>query len=99
MKLNAGKRVLMFFHWLLSLLICAGLVAYLVFPEYVMPIYEKLVSSIGLLNMKIIGAAILAIYLILAIVQICMILRRRRRARSPGESSPASHTFFPKGVL
>lgn len=80
MKLNAGKRVLMFFHWLLSLLICAGLVAYLVFPEYVMTIYDKLVASVGLLNMKIIGAAILAIYLILAIVQICMILRRRRRA-------------------
>ena len=29
MKLNAGKRILMFFHWLMSLLICAAFAAYL----------------------------------------------------------------------
>ena len=34
MKLNAGKRILMFFHWLFSLLICVAFAAYIVKPDW-----------------------------------------------------------------
>lgn len=80
MKLNIGKRILMFFHWLFSTLICAAFVLYLVKPDFALAIYDKAVSLVGALNIKIIGGAILAIYLVLAIVQIILILRRIKRS-------------------
>ena len=80
MKLNAGKRVLMFFHWLFSLLICAAFTVYLVKPDFITGIYEKCLSMVGgTKNMQIIGGAFLAIYLILVVCQLCLIFRRRRR--------------------
>lgn len=81
MKLNVGKRILMFFHWLLSLLICAGLVAYVIFPDFTLDLYQKVEARLGgSLHMKIIGGALLAIYVILAVVQACLILKRRKRS-------------------
>ena len=80
MKLNIGKRILMFFHWLFSLLICAAFVTYLIWPDFAIGIYEKLAGLVGGLNIKIIGGAILAIYLVLTVMQIILILRRGRRS-------------------
>ena len=78
MKLNAGKRVLMFFHWLFSLLICAAFTVYLVKPDFITGIYEKCLSMVGgTKNMQIIGGAFLAIYLILVVCQLCLIFSAR----------------------
>ena len=70
----------MFFHWMFSLLICAAFVVHLLKPVFIVSLYEKLEAWVGALNLKIIGGALLAIYLVLAIVQICLIIRRGRRA-------------------
>ncbi len=80
MKLNVGKRILLFFHWLLSLLICAAFVLSIVVPDFAMGLYDKIHSALGTRNLQILGGAILAIYLLLAIVTVCLIFRRRRRA-------------------
>lgn len=80
MKMNAGKRILLFFHWLFSLVICAAFAIYLIMPEWLLPLYNQLQDSIGAVNMKIIGGAILAVYLVLSIATICLILGREKRA-------------------
>ncbi len=80
MKLTAGKRILMFFHWLLSLLLVAAFAVYLIVPEFLTGYYDKLVEKIGFNNVKVIGIALLAIYLILAVAQVILIFKRRKRS-------------------
>lgn len=79
MKLNAGKRILMFFHWLLSLLICAAFAAYIVKPEWTMNLFNRVTGSLADTQVMIVGIAILAIYVILAVVQACIIFHRGKR--------------------
>ena len=79
MKLSGGKRVLMFFHWLFSLLICAGLVALVVWPDVVHQYYERLAGRFSARILLIAGIAALGIYLILCIAQLALIFRRRRK--------------------
>ena len=80
MKLSVGKRILMFFHWLLSLLIVAAFALYLIVPEFITRYYNMLIVAIGYNYVKIIGIALLAIYVILAVVQVCLIFKRGKRA-------------------
>ncbi|MBR2697875.1 MAG: alkaline shock response membrane anchor protein AmaP [Clostridia bacterium] len=79
MKLNAGRRILMFFHWLFSLLICAAFAAWIIAPEWTMNLYNKVFGRLSATQVMIIGIAILAIYVILAVVQACMIFHRGKR--------------------
>ena len=78
MKLTAGKRVLMFFHWLFSALICAAFAAYLIKPEYVMDLYNKVTAKLTASQIMVIGIAILAVYVILAVSMLFVIFRRAR---------------------
>ena len=80
MKLSVGKRILMFFHWLLSLLICAAFAMYLILPEFMRAVYARLEATLGPTGIRIAGIALLAIYAALAVAQICLILKRRRKA-------------------
>lgn len=80
MKLSAGKRVLMFFHWLLSLLICAAFAVYLIRPDLLVGLYETVTAKLGNTQVMIIGIALLAIYTILAVAQAVIIFQRGRRA-------------------
>ncbi|MBR1821318.1 MAG: alkaline shock response membrane anchor protein AmaP [Clostridia bacterium] len=80
MKLSVGKRILMFFHWLISLLIVAAFAVYLIAPDFLTKYYDMLVSAIGISNVKAIGIALLAVYVILAVVQVCLIFKRRKRS-------------------
>ena len=69
MKLNAGKRILMFFYWLLSLIICAVFAIYVLRPELVTGVYAGVTSKLSATQIMIIGIVLLAIYVILAVVQ------------------------------
>ena len=80
MKLSVGKRILMFFHWLISLLFVAAFAVYLIVPEFLTKHYDKLVGKIGFNNVKVIGIALLALYVILAVAQAILIFRRRKRS-------------------
>ena len=79
MKLSLGKRVLMFFHWLFSLLIVAAFAVYLIVPDFLMTYYNRLVDAIGYSNVKIIGIALLAIYVLLAVAQACLVFKRAKK--------------------
>ncbi|MBR6890195.1 MAG: alkaline shock response membrane anchor protein AmaP [Clostridia bacterium] len=80
MKLSVGKRILMFLHWLLSLLIVAAFAVYVIAPVYLMRYYNMVEAAIGLRYVKVIGIALLAIYAVLAIIQIYLIFKRKRRS-------------------
>lgn len=79
MKLTVGKRILMFFHWLLSLLICAGATLYVLFPDLVLSVGEQLKGTLGPRGLKIAGIVLLAVYIALAVLQLCMLLARTKR--------------------
>ena len=80
MKFNVGKRILLFFHWLLSLLVCALSAAYIIRRDFVMELYDKAVALVGTANLQIIGIAVLALYVILSLATIMLILRRGKKA-------------------
>ena len=79
MKLTVGKRILMFFHWLLSLLIVAAFAVYLIVPDFILNYYNKLVNAIGFNKVKIIGIVLLAIYAVIAIAHLVNIFKRAKR--------------------
>ena len=76
--MNVGKRILMFLHWLLSLLICAAFTIYILWPDFLNGVYNGLFSGRAYVS-AIIGAAFLAIYLILCIIQVALIFRRSEK--------------------
>lgn len=80
MKMSVGKRLLMLAHWLFSLLICAALAIYLIAPALFTDCLEKLRGSFGDLGVKLIGIAVLLIYVALAIVQLLLIVKGKRRS-------------------
>ena len=79
MKMTVGKRILMFFHWLLSLLIVAAFAVYLIAPDFILNYYNRLVDAIGFNKVKIIGIALLAIYAVIAIAHLVNIFKRTKR--------------------
>ncbi len=79
MKLNAGKRVLMFFHWLFSLLICAAFAAWIIVPEWATGLYNRVFGRLSATQVMIVGIAVLAIYVLLTVVQACIIFHRGKR--------------------
>lgn len=84
MKMNVGKRVLMFAHWLFSLLVCAAFVTHILKPEFTTEVYSGLEQATSHTHTLIIGAAILALYLVLTIVQIGVIFHRDGRRADRG---------------
>lgn len=78
MKLTVGKRILMFFHWLLSALGCAALAAYLIKPEFMTGLVERVRGHLTNTQFFVLGIAALGVYVILAVIQICMIFSRGR---------------------
>lgn len=79
MKLGVGRRILMFLHWLVSLIIIAAFAAYLIAPEFVTRLYEGAEASIGERGMKAAGIVLLSIYVALAVFQAILIFRRKKR--------------------
>ena len=69
----------MFFHWLLSALVCAAFAAYLIKPDFVMGLYNRVTGRLTPSEVTVIGIALLAIYVILAVAQLFLIFRRGRR--------------------
>ena len=80
MKLSIGKRILMFFHWLCSLVICAGVAAYVIKPDEVTAIYNRVTGRLTPTEVMVIGIAALAVYVVLCVIQLCIIFHRGKRA-------------------
>ena len=79
MKLNFGKRFLMFLHWLCSLLIAAALVLLVIKPPFAVEYYNKFTSLVTPMQLKIIAIGVLVIYAILVIAELCLVFKRRKR--------------------
>lgn len=72
MKLNFGKRVVLFFHWLLSLVL-----AFCVFGnQYAAKLYEKITPALDARYLRIAVIAFLAVYVILSIAVLVMTFKR-----------------------
>ena len=79
MKLTMGKRILMFFHWLLSLLICVTLTIYVIRPGIVTGLYSRVAGGWTPTQATVVGIALLAIYVILTVIQAYLIFQRGKR--------------------
>ena len=79
MKLNFGKRFLMFLHWFCSLLIAAALVLLVIKPPFAIEYYNKFTSLVTPTQLKIIAIGVLALYAILVIAELCLVFKRRKR--------------------
>lgn len=80
MKIGFGKRILMFLHWLFSLLIFAAVVISICFPYLLNSIENGLSALLGSykrIGFLSFGIAFGAIYLLLCIVQAGIIFKRR----------------------
>ena len=82
MKIGVGKRILMFLHWLFSILICAALVLAIFFPYVLVAAENFLMNLMGPfrhVGMIVLGVFIALVYAILCIVQASIIFKRKPR--------------------
>lgn len=79
MKLNFGKRLVLFLHWLFALVGCAIAVIYCVAPDIMWDGFAIVYDKIGKRQTDIIGAAFLAVYVILMIATVIIIFANREK--------------------
>ena len=83
MKLNPGRRILMFLHWLCTLLVSAALVLLIWKPPFAVELYEKAYAKVTSLftvsQLKIIAIAVRVLYVILLIAQLCLVFKRKKK--------------------
>lgn len=105
MKLNFGKRLVLFLHWLLSLVACAYAVMQCVWPQLVEAVYAFFHSLIGVGSTKIAGIVLLALYVILSIGTVVMLfsgnarLKRSERGFITVDSSESGRTRIAVGAV
>lgn len=96
MKLNFGKRLVLFMHWLLSLVACALVVLWCIAAQIVEDIPEILGRLIGAGAVQIAGIALLVIYALLAVLSVAFIFARDKKRGDRGfitvDSSEAGRT-------
>ena len=96
MKLNFGRKLILFVHWLLSLAACAVAVVFCVWPDTIYRGFEAAYASIGKASTDIIGIVILALYVIFAVASVIIILSRDGKRSDRGfitvDSSEAGKT-------
>lgn len=78
MKLTAGKRILLFFYWLLSTLACATLAAFLAVPNLMGGIRDGLAARLNATQTVVAGFALLAVYAALAAAVLWLIFHREK---------------------
>ena len=105
MKLNFGKRLVLFLHWLLSLVACAYAVMQCVWPQFVEAVYAFFHSLIGVQSTNIMGIALLAVYVILSICTVVMVfsgnakVKRSERGFITVDSSESGRTRIAVGAV
>lgn len=84
MKLNFGKRLLLFLHWLLSVLICALLVLVVLAPDFVQGIAGFVNGAIGAGLAEILTIALLAVYVLISVFSLVTIFSRDKKRSDRG---------------
>lgn len=103
MKLNFGKRLVLFLHWLLSLVACALVILWCVAPQIVTDIPEIINRLIGAGAAEIVGIALVVVYVLLAVLCVAFIFSRDKKKGERGfitvDSSEAGRTRIAIGAV
>lgn len=103
MKLNFGKRLAIFLHLLLSLLICVFAVVACISPQVVSEIAGAINSLLGVNLAEIVGIAVLVIYAFLAAMVLLVVFGGRGKRSERGfivvDSSEAGRTRIAVGAV
>ena len=102
MKINFGKKLVLFLHWLMSLVACALVVLFCVWPQCMQTFFSAAYSMIGKLQTDVIGIVLLALYLVLAVASVAIIFSGRRRSDRgfiTVDSSDAGRTRIAVGAV
>ena len=96
MKLNFGRKLVLFVHWLLSLAACAVAAVFCVWPDTIYRGFDAAYAAIGKNSTDIVGIVVLAIYAIFAVASVIIILSRDGKRGERGfiivDSSEAGKT-------
>ena len=96
MKLNFGRKLVLFMHWLLSLASCAVAVVFCVWPETIYRGFDAAYAAIGKSSTDIVGIVILAMYVIFSVASVIIIFSRDGKRSERGfitvDSSEAGKT-------
>lgn len=78
--MSLGKKILLFAHWLCSVLICAAFFTFLFAPDFVRGIYDGVTASLGVFRARIVFGVLLALYAALSMALLCALFRRAKAA-------------------
>ena len=70
MKLNFGKKLVLFLHWLLSIIGVALAACLCVWPDFIYGLFDSAYAAMGKRNVDGIGIALLAVYLLLSVLAV-----------------------------
>ena len=80
MKLNIGRKLVLFLHWLMSLVSCALVVMFCVWPQCIQAFFSGMYATIGKLQADVVGIVLLALYVVLAAASVVIIFSGRRHS-------------------
>lgn len=84
MKMNFGRRLVLFLHWLLSVLACVMAVFFCVWPEIIDRGFAFLYSLIGKGLADVVGIVVLALYVLLSVATVAMIFSKNAKKNEKG---------------
>ena len=103
MKLNFGKKLVLFLHWLLSIIGVALAACLCVWPDFIYGLFDSAYAAMGKRSVDGIGIALLAVYLLLSVLAVMFIFSGRRSRRDRGfitvDSSDSGKTRIAVGAV
>ena len=103
MKLNFGKRLVFFLHWLLSVIAVVLAACLCIWPDFVYGLFDMAYAAIGKNTTNIIGAAVLAVYVLLAVLTVVFIFSDNQKRHERGfitvDSSDSGKTRIAVGAV
>jgi len=103
MKLNFGKRLVLFLHWLLSLIVFVLMVLWCAAPQVLGNLADIINQTIGMGAVEIAGIVAAAVYVLLAILCAAFIFSRDKKRGDRGfitvDSSEAGRTRIAIGAV
>lgn len=105
MKLNFGKRLVLFLHWLVSLIVCVLVACNMIQPDLITELAASLNARFGAEIMEIASIVLIAAYALLAVFSVVFIFSREKgKKRSERgfitvDSSEAGRTRIAVGAV
>ena len=84
MKMSMGKRLVLFVHWLLSVIAFLAVVFYCIWPDTLTKCIDFVNTTLGALGAEIAGIVLLAVYVIFAALSVAFILCGKQKDDDSG---------------